>query len=118
MAFCGLRDGDVDTHVGTLPFLRVLQDVPEDLDGGFWLDGNPGLHPLVVDVADQLSGARPARGRFIGWFGGCDGGDGRFIMKAVEITPGGFKVLDPSLWLFTLLFFLCRRVGSACPFLI
>jgi hypothetical protein len=91
--------------------LRVLQDFPEDVNGGLWFDGNTGLHPLVVDVVDQLSGARLARGRFICRFCGCDGGDGGFIMKAVEVTAGGFEVLDPSVWLFIVIL-LCKARGK------
>lgn len=42
------------THIGHLILVRVLEDVPQDVDLCAWLDGNTSLHTFAVDVLDQL----------------------------------------------------------------
>jgi hypothetical protein len=42
------------THIGHLVLVRVLENVPQDVDLCAWLDSNTSLHALAVDVLDQL----------------------------------------------------------------
>jgi hypothetical protein len=53
------------------------------------------LHALLVDVFDQFAWRSAGGGGFIGGIGRGDGGDGGFVVEAVEVTAGLFELVDP-----------------------
>lgn len=92
----GLRDCRIGgTYVGALRDLRALDDVPQHVDGGVGLDGDTGLHALLVDIADQLAGAGAVGGCLVGGIGRGDGGDGCFVVEAVQVAAGLAELADP-----------------------
>lgn len=50
------RVGMADTYVGSLFFDIIFQDVPEDVYGRVWLDGDTCLHSILMDVTDEFLG--------------------------------------------------------------
>jgi hypothetical protein len=90
-----------NTHIRPLNPLRIRQDVPQDIHLGIRLDRDPGLHAFLVDVADEFLRACRARSGLVLGRLGRHGGDGGFVVEAVEVAAGVFEFLDPSLRLRT-----------------
>jgi hypothetical protein len=102
-----LRRRARSTHIGTLVLVRAVENVPENVDRGIRLDGNAGLHALLVDIFDQCARAGPLGGGLIGGIGRGDGGDGGLVVEAVQIAAGLLELLDPFVRL-------SRRCGKKC----
>lgn len=44
------------SYVRSFFFGIAGENVPEDIDGCFWLDGDASLHSILVNIADQFLG--------------------------------------------------------------
>lgn len=53
-----------------------------------------------MDIADQVLGAGLGGCSVVGGTGSGGGGNGGFVVEAVEITAGVFEVLDPFVGLY------------------
>lgn len=84
-----------NTYIRHLILVGVLENVPENVDGGLGLNGNAGEQALVVDELDQLLwvgfGVRHARGAV-----GGRRVDGRFVVEAVKVAAGRLELAHPS----------------------
>ena len=78
--------------------LRIVHDIPENIDGGVGLDGYARQHFLFMHVVDHLFWAGLGLGLIGRVLGGC-GGDGGFVMEAIEVASSLLKVLYPFLGL-------------------
>lgn len=87
------------THVGSLSGVLALDNIPEHVHGGVGLDRDTSLHTLLVDVLDQLLGARASSGFLIGGIGRGNGGDSSLVVEAVQIATGLLELTDPFVWL-------------------
>lgn len=88
------------THIWPLDLLLAFEDLPQHVNGRIGLDGDPGVHALLVDVPDEFARAGLARGGVVGGLGRGGGGHGRFVVEAVEVATGGLEFLDPFLRLY------------------
>lgn len=103
------------THVRALRLVLVVQDLPQHVNRGVGLDGDAGLHALLVNVADEFARAGATGGEGVGWAGGGDGVDGRFVVEAVQVAPGLSEVLDPAMGLESQLGFVRRFRTAGSP---
>lgn len=87
--------GEEETHLWSLTQIRAVEDIPENINGGIGLDGDTGLHALLVDIFDQFARRCAGGGGFVGGIGCGDGGDGSFVVEAVKVTAGLLELVDP-----------------------
>lgn len=85
------------TYIRPLLIILILQNLPQHVDRRVGLDGDAGQQPAVVDVPDQLLGARLAVRRLLGALGGA--GEGGLVVEAVQVAAGGLELLYPLLGL-------------------
>lgn len=83
------------THVGALVDVFTVEDIPENINGGIRLNCNTGLHTFLVDIFDQFTRTGTGSSGFIGRIGRGDGGDGSFIVEAIEIATGFLELVNP-----------------------
>lgn len=83
------------TYFGSLVQIGTVQNVPQDIHWGIWLDRNTGLHACLVDILDQFAGAGTARGGLVGGIGGGNGGHGSLVVEAVKIAASLLEVGHP-----------------------
>jgi hypothetical protein len=90
-----IKSGAGGTHVWSLVHIGAIEDIPENINGSIGLDGDTGLHALLVDVLDQFARRSAGGGGFVGGIGRGDGGDGGFVVEAVEIAASLLELVDP-----------------------
>lgn len=83
------------TYIGPLRLHRVLEDLPQHIDGSVGLDGDAGQYATAVDILDQLLGACLFLGRLLGAL--SSSGEGGFVVEAVEVAASALELLDPFL---------------------
>jgi len=83
------------THVGALVDVFTVEDIPENINRGIRLNCNTGLHTLLMDIFDQFTRTGTGSSSFISRIGRGDGGDGSFIMEAIEIATGFLELVNP-----------------------
>lgn len=86
------------SHVWHFFFVWVVQDIPQHIDRCLGLNSDTGKHLLFMHIADHLLWAGLGIGVIGRVLGGC-GGDGGFIVEAVQIASRLLEVFDPLLGL-------------------
>lgn len=86
-----------EDHVGTLGGVGRVEQLVQHVGRRGGLDGDAGQQALVVDVTDQLAGARLGvrRGRRL--LGRA--AERRLVVEAVQVAPGRLELLHPLLGL-------------------
>lgn len=88
------------THIRPLNLLLALEDLPQHVNGRIGLNGDSGMHALLVNIPDEFARASLARGGVVGGLCRGGGGHGGFVVEAVEVATGGLELLDPFLGLY------------------
>lgn len=82
------------THIRTLLLVCRRKDIPEHINGCIGLNGNTGLHALLVDKPEQL--ARACRtGSLVGRFSARRRVHSSLVVKAIKIATGFLEFPDP-----------------------